>query len=117
MKLEKLTEHQKGRLSQIKKDYIKKALSYTNIDKGKSISCINAVYSIAKKSNPKIYSTVSPMAAQVLANKLNGTEKKYYQFGTYLTSYLQSFYAFYDTFVEFGIISEDKFQSIFRLET
>lgn len=115
MKLEKLTEQQKSRLSEIKKEYIKKALSHANIDKAKSISCINFVYSLIKKSPPRIYSTVSPMAAQQLANKLKGTEKKYYSFGTYLSVYYQSFYAFYDSFVEFGIITEDKFQKYFKI--
>lgn len=55
------------------------------------------------------------MAMQKLANKLKGTEKKYYATGTYMTIYWASFYAYYDTFVDFGIITEEKFPKYFKL--
>jgi hypothetical protein len=114
MKLQSLTIEQKNRLKQIKNEYVKKAITFQEIDKQKSINAIGFVYSLIKKQMPKIYKVSSPFFAQKLANKLKGTEKIFYQFGTYLTIYWQSFYAFYDTFVEFGIIGDkfDKYQKL-----
>lgn len=114
MKLTKLTPEQKQSLKQRKELYVKKALTYQPINKEKSMRVIEFVYSLIKKPMPKIFKVVSPMAAQRLANKLKGTEKTFYSFGTYLTIYWQSFYAFYDTFVDFGIIGH-KFEKYHRL--
>jgi len=104
MKLTPLTTKQKNRLKEIKTEYVKKAVTFKEIDRQKAKDAIKFVYSLIKKPLPKIYKVSSPFSAQKLANKLKGTEKVFYQFGTYLTIYWQSFYAFYDTFVEFGII-------------
>lgn len=114
MKLEKLSPAQRNRLKEIKAEYVKKALTYKPIDKEKSIRVIGFVYSIIKKEMPRVFKVVSPMAAQRLANKMKGTEKQFYPFGTYLTIYWQSLYAFYDTFVEFGIITK-KFDKYHKL--
>ena len=83
MKLTSLTSEQKNRLKEIKNEYVKKAITFKEIDKEKSKYAIEFVYSLIKKPLPKIYKVSSPFAAQKLANKLKGTEKVFYQFGTY----------------------------------
>jgi hypothetical protein len=119
MKLTKLTESQKARLSEIRSEYITKFLdggyAARKINKEIALAVIEFVYSIIKKPMPKVYVVSSPIAAQRLANKLKGTEKKFYTFGTYLTMRWASFYAYYDTFIEFGILDPNKFAKYFKL--
>lgn len=115
MKLTALTEQQKSRLKEIKDHYIEKFLTFSEIDKPKSIKLITFVYGLIKKECPKIYQVSSPMAAQQLANKWKGTTKKFYTFGSYLTINWASVYAYYDAWVEFGIITKDKFPKYFAL--
>jgi hypothetical protein len=116
MKLSKLKPQQKARLKEIKAEYVKKALTFQEIDDKKALEVIEFVYSLGKRSMPKVFKVCSPYAAQKLANKLKGTKKKYYSFGTYLTIGWQSFYAFYDLFVEFGILAPDKFIKYYKLK-
>ncbi len=115
MKLTKLSPEQKARLKEIKGEMIEKSLTFGEIDKQKSIEVITFVYSLIKKPCPKIYKVSSPKAGQILANKFKGTKNKFYTFGSYLTIGWVSFYAYYETFVEFGIITKEKFQKYFTL--
>lgn len=115
MKLTNLTDSQKARLKEIKKEYIDKFLRFEEINKDRAIAVITFVYSVINKPCPKIYKVTSPMEGQKLANKLKGTQKKFYTFGSFLTVGWASFYAFYDTFVEFGIIDRNRFDKYFKL--
>lgn len=115
MKLSKLTPQQKSRLKEIKEAYVKKALTFEEIDIPKTMRVIELVYSLGKRSMPKVFKVCSPYAAQRLANKLKGTKNKFYTFGSYLTIGWQSFYAYYDTFLEFGILPQPKFEKYHKL--
>lgn len=115
MKLTSLNKSQKLRLKEIKEEFINKFLSFQEIDKKKAIALIEFVYPCINKPIPIIYKVSSPKAGQLLANKLNGTTKKIYNFGTFLTIGWASFYAYYETFVEFGILTKDKFPKYFQL--
>jgi hypothetical protein len=114
MKLTKLTPAQKARLKEIKQQYVKNALTFQEINVEKTLQVIKFVYSLIKKPMPRVFKVSSPYAAQKLANKLKQTKNKFYPFGSYLSVYWQSFYAYYDTFVEFGIIG-DKFSKYHQL--
>src|ERR1700761_7892914 len=109
MKLTQLTSEQKARLKEIKEEYVKKAITFQPINKEKARRVIDFVYALGKRRPPTIFKVSSPYAAQKMANKLKGTKNKFYSFGTYLGIGYQSFYAYYDTFVEFGILSKEKF--------
>jgi uncharacterized protein DUF6745 len=115
MKLTSLTVLQKERLKSIKEEYVTRFLSFQEINKNVCTELIGFVYSLIKKPMPKIYKVSNPLAGQILANKLKGTTKKFYSFGTFLTIRWASFYAYYDTFVELGIITKDKFPKYFKL--
>jgi hypothetical protein len=115
MKLTKLTEDQKKLLKTNKEKFVKKFLNNEKIDKKNAFAAIRFVYSLLKKEMPNVYKVGNPLAAQYLANKLKGTTKKYYSFGTYLTIYWASFYAYFETFVDFGIITKEKFPKYFEL--
>jgi hypothetical protein len=115
MKLEKLTPEQKDSLKEKRDFFTGKFLNNDKINPDAAIEAIAFVYSLLKKPCPQILKVVSPMQAQRLANKLKGTDRKYYSFGTYLTVYWASFYAYYETFVDFGIITEEKFPKYFKL--
>jgi hypothetical protein len=115
MKLEKLNLEQKELLKINKEKFIKKFLNNDLINKEISIKLITFVYSLIGKKCPKIYKVGNPLEAQQLANKLKKTEKVYYVFGTYLTIYWASLYAYYETFVDLGIITKDKFPKYFEL--
>lgn len=115
MKLTKLSEQQKARLKEIREEYIEKFLTFSEINKAKTIELITFVYGLIKKPCPKIYQVSSPLAAQQLANKWKGTTKQAYSTGTYLTINWASVYAYYDAWVEFGIITKDKFPKYFAL--
>jgi hypothetical protein len=115
MKLTKLTPVQKARLKEIKEAFIKKALTFQEIDVKKSLKVIEFVYSLGKRAMPKVYQVSSPYAAQRLANELKGTKNKFYPFGTYLSIRYQSWYAYYDTFLEFGILPKEKFEKYYKL--
>lgn len=115
MKLTKLSAEQKSRLKEIKEAYIKKALTFQEIDVPKALKVIEFVYSLGKRAMPKVFKVSSPYAAQRLANKLKGTKNKFYPFGTYLSIRYQSWYAYYDTFLEFGILPKDKFDKYYKL--
>jgi hypothetical protein len=115
MKLTKLIPEQKQSLKAKKEYHVAKWLNYAKIDKQKAVDVIRFVYSLIKRPMPTIYEASNPLEAQRLANKLKGTSKKFYPFGTYLTSYWASFYAYYDTFVDFGIITNEKFPKYFEL--
>jgi hypothetical protein len=106
MKLTSLSPKQKLLKKSIKEFHIKDALTFFEINKEKASEAIEFIYSISKKKMPKIFKVISPMAAQKLANKLRKTEKTFYAYGTYLTIYWRSFYAYYDFFVECGIIDK-----------
>lgn len=115
MKLTKLTAVQKARLKEIKAEYVKKALTFQEIDVKKSLEVIEFVYSLGKRAMPKVFKVSSPFAAQKLANKLKGTKNKVYTFGTYLSIWYQSWYAYYDAFLEFGIFPKEKFEKYYKL--
>jgi hypothetical protein len=116
MKIPKLSPEQKARLKEIKAEYVKKALTFQEIDDKKALEVIEFVYSLGKRVMPKVFKVCSPYTAQRLANKLKGTKNKFYAFGTYLTIGWQSFYSFYDTFVEFGILPPVKFEKYHKLK-
>lgn len=115
MKLTTLTKEQKKRLKEIKSEYVKKALTFQEIDDAKALEVIRFVYACGKREMPKVFKVCSPYAAQKLANKLKGTKNKFYVFGSYLTIGYQSLYAYYDTFVEFGILPPEKFNKYHQL--
>src|ERR1700677_844397 len=115
MKLTKLTHQQKAILKEIKAEYVKKALTFQEIGDKKALEVIEFVYSLGKMKMPKVFKVCSPYAAQKLANKLKGTKNQFYQFGTYLTIGWQSFYAYYDTFIEFGVLPKEKFEKYYKL--
>lgn len=115
MKLKSLNSKQKERLKEIKEEFIIKFLSFQEIDKKKSIELITFIYSLIKKPCPKIYKVSSPKAGQLLANKLKKTEKTFYTFGSYMTIGWAGLYSFYETFVEFGILTKEKFPKYFKL--
>lgn len=115
MKLTTLTSEQKNNLKNNKEKFVKKFLSNEKINYAFAKDVIKFIYSLIKKPMPVIYESANPLAAQLLANKLKGTSKKYYSFGTYLTIYWASWYAYYETFVDFGIITEKKFPKYFQL--
>lgn len=115
MKLIKLSAEQKASLKEKKEAFVNKFLGNEKINRDAAIEVITFIYSLINKPCPQIFKVISPMQAQRLANKLKGTERKYYFFGSYLTIYWASFYAFYETFVDFGIITEEKFPKYFKL--
>lgn len=115
MKLIKLSPLQKSRLKEIKEAYVKKALTFQEIDDKKALEVIRFVYSLGKREMPKVFKVCSPYAAQKLANKLKGTKNKFYSFGSYMTIGYQSWYAYYDTFIEFGILPPEKFERYHQL--
>lgn len=115
MKLKSLTDSQRARLSEIKDEYIQSFLEYKQINMEVLIPLIKFVYSLIKKEMPKIIIANSPMHGQRIANELCKTKSKYYSFGSYLTIGWASLYAWFDTFVEFGIITQDKFPKYFTL--
>ena len=115
MKLSKLSPQQKERLPQIRKEYIDKFLTFSEVNKEKAIKVITFAYSLINKPCPSIYKVSSPKAGQLLANKMKGTKNKFYTFGSFLTIGWASFYAYYDAFVEFGIITESKFPKYLKL--
>lgn len=114
MKLTSLTQEQRDSLKVKKDEYVRKALTFQEINDDISSRVIEFVYSLIKKPMPKVHKVISPFAAQQLANELMGTQKVFYNFGTFLTVYWQSFYAYYDTFVDFGIIGE-KFDKYMKM--
>lgn len=116
MKLKELSQEQRLRLKEIRNEYVSKFLTHRKIDRTNAEEAIRFVYcELLKKEMPKIFVVKSPMAAQKLANKLKGTERKYYPFGTWLTYGWASSYAYYDTFVEFGILPQEKFPKYHKL--
>lgn len=115
MKLTKLTSEQKIHLKANKDKFVKKFLRYEKINRASAIKSIEFIYSLIKRPLPTIYEASNPLAAQRLANKLKGTNKTFYAFGTFLTAYWASFYAYYETWVDFNIITEDKFHKYFKL--
>lgn len=115
MKLTSLTTEQKQHLKSNKEKFVKQFLEPRKICKTSAMDSIAFVYSLIKKPMPKIYEVSNPFQAQKLANKLKGTTKQFYSFGTYLTTYWASFYSYYETFVDFGIITEEKFPKYFEL--
>lgn len=115
MKLTKLTQDQKDHLKTNKTKFVTKFLRYEKINRQAAVQSIEFIYSLIKRPLPKIYEVGNPLAAQQLANKLKGTSKKFYQFGSFLTAYWASFYAYYETWVDFNIITEDKFPKYFKL--
>lgn len=115
MKLTSLTKEQEKRIQQIKDEYISMALTFNEISDEHAAICIESAYRMAELPMPEIRKVCSPFDAQQLANELNKTKNTHYPFGTYLTIGWQSFYAYYDTFVEFGVITEDKFPEYFKL--
>lgn len=115
MNLTQLTFEQKEKLFINRKKFISKFLNNEKINKEKALEVIRFVYSLIKKDMPKVYKVGDPLSAQKLANKLKGTKNKYYSFGTYLTIYWASFYAYYETYVDFGIITKEKFPKYFEL--
>lgn len=114
-KLEKLTLKQEELLKINKEFFVSKFLNNEKIDKQKAIEVITFCYSLIKKECPKIYQVISPMQAQQLANKLKETEKQYYSFGSFMTIYWASFYAYYETFVQLEIITQEQFPKYFEL--
>jgi hypothetical protein len=114
MKLTKLSEDQKTKKKEIRDWHIKDALTFSEINKEAAMDAIRLVYGMIKKQMPKVYQVSSPMAAQLMANKLKKTEKIFYSFGTYLTIYWRSLYAYYDFFVECGIIDK-RFEKYHKL--
>lgn len=115
MKLKKLTPEQKDLLKASKTKFVSKFLNNEKINKEKATNVIKFVYSLIKNEMPKVYKVGDPLSAQKLANQLKGTKKKYYSFGTYLTIYWASFYAYYETYVDLGIITKEKFPKYFML--
>jgi len=115
MKLEKLNPEQKKLLKTNKEKFIKKFLNKDKINIPIAKEVIKFVYSLIKKDMPIIYLASNPLKAQQMANKLKGTEKKYYSFGTYLTIYWASWYAWVETYIELGIITAEKFPKYFEL--
>ena len=115
MKLTKLTPEQQLHLKANKEKFVKKFLNNDPINIPIAMEVIKFVYELIKKPMPKIYIASSPMKAQLMANQLKKTEKKYYSFGTFLGIYYASWYAWYETYVDFGIITEDKFPKYFKL--
>lgn len=115
MKLPKLNPQQKGRLKEIKQEHIDRFLTFAPINKEVSMPLIKFIYSLIKKPMPTVYKVCSPKAAQDMANKLKKTEREFYVFGSYLTVGWASFYAYYETFIEFGIITKEKFEKYYKL--
>lgn len=113
--MKSLTPKQVSRLEEIKKEYIDKALTYQPFDDERIKICVEFAYSTINLPMPRVHKVVSPFDAQMLANKMNGTTNKFYSFGTYLTIYWQSFYAYYDTFAEFGLITPEDYPNYFLL--
>lgn len=115
MKLAKLTEDQRKIVKANKKKFVDKFLNSEKIDKKNAVQCIAFIYSLIKREMPKIYKVDNPLKAQLLANQLKGTKNTYYSFGSYLTIYWASFYAYYETFVDLGILTKEKFPKYFEL--
>lgn len=116
MKLSSLTSEQKKRLGEIKTEYVNKALTFQEIDDKITRRVVDFVYALGKREPPRIFKVSSPYAAQKLANKLKGTKNKFYVFGSFLGIGYQSWYSYYDTFVEFGILPKEKFEKYHRLK-
>lgn len=115
MKLETLTDEQRASLPAKKEYYIAKFLNSDKINRNLADEVIEFVYSLIDLPKPEIVQVISPKAAQDMANKLSETEKKFYPFGTFLTIYWSSFYAFYETFVDFGVVTEENCPNYFKL--
>ncbi len=115
MKLEKLTPEQEQILENNKERFVKLFLNNEPINMPIAEKVIKFVYSLIDLPMPKIHISGDPLAAQVLANKLMGTTKVPYDFGSYLTIYWASFYAYYETYVDFGIITKENSPEYFEL--
>ncbi len=113
--INELTPEQLASLEAKKEYFINLFLNDAKINKEKAESVIKFVYELIDLPMPKVHYVISPFAAQELANELNNTVKEYYQTGTYLTLDYASFYAFYETFKDFGIVTEEKCPKYFRL--
>lgn len=115
MKLTKLTDEQRRLVKANKNRFISKFLNNEKINEATTIELVAFIYSLIGKPMPKIYKVGDPLSGQRLANKLKGTQNIYYQFGTYTSIYWASFYAYYETYVDLGIITEEKFPKYFKL--
>lgn len=115
MKLTKLTDEQRVHLKTNKEKFVKKFLNNEKINIPLAKEVIGFVYGLIKKPMPIIYLASNPLKAQRMANQLKKTERKYYSFGTFLNVFYASWYAYYETYVDFGIITEDKFPKYFML--
>ena len=115
MKLTKLTADQKLHLKANKEKFVKKFLNNEPINIPIALELIKFVYELIKKPMPKVYRASSPMKAQQMANQLKKTDKIFYSFGTFLGIYYASWYAWYETYVDFGIITEEKSPKYFKL--
>lgn len=115
MKLTKLTDEQREHLKTNRDKFIAKFLNNEKINKPVAWEVIEFVYSLINKPMPKVYFASNPLKAQEIANLLNGTKAQYYSFGTWLNIWYANIYAYYETFVDFGIITEDKFPKYFKL--
>lgn len=115
MKLTKLTKEQLELLEANRERFVNKFLNNEKIDEATTVELVGFIYSMIEKPMPKIFKASNPLQAQLIANELNGTKNTFYSFGTYLTIYWSSFYSYYETFVDLGIITEEKFPKYFKL--
>lgn len=115
MKLKTLTKEQKSLLKRNKDKYIAKFLNNDKINIPIALEVIEFVYSLIKKPMPKVYLASNPLKAQHMANKLKGTTKAYYSFGTFLGAWYAGWYSWVETYIDLGIITEEKFPKYFKL--
>lgn len=115
MKLTKLTTEQKDLLKANKKKYVSIFLNNDPINLPIAKDLIKFIYELIKRPMPTIYLAKNPLHAQRMANQLKGTTKQYYSFGTYLGLWYASWYAYYNTYVDLGILTEEKFPKYFKL--
>lgn len=115
MKLEKLTQQQILKLDENKEKFISKFLNSDKIDIDLSKEVIKFVYGLINKPMPDIYIASNPFEAQQIANDLMKTKNKYYSTGTYLSIYWASFYAWAETYVDFGILTKENVPDYFKL--
>lgn len=115
MKLTELTPEQIQLLDTNKDKFVSKFLNSDKVDRKIADEVIEFVYSLIDLPMPTVYEAIDPLSAQKLANELNETESKYYPFGTYLSIYWASFYAYYETYIDLGVITEEEFPKYFKL--
>mgnify|MGYP001438152239 FL=1 len=99
--------------------YIKSALTHKVIDPAKCGPYIDWIYSLCGLAAPEKIYVSSPYAAQMEAQRLAGGKNKkpeYYKFSYYTTIWYQSWYAYYKTLQDIGVVLCPEFNKLLEYD-